>query len=146
MNHESPLQTISLLMLFSYGLEISTLIWILLSIFIHREITGNENENPINVSGNYYERDTRRHVTREIRLQIISHPMSWLAVTFTTQEINSLRQPAINSLFLLGLSLYFLSFSYLYSKERDQRLEPRSQILSLHIQNIFSLTSLFFKL
>ena len=26
------------------------------------------------------------------------HPMSWLAVTFTTQEINSLRQPAINSL------------------------------------------------
>ena len=44
-----PLQTISLLMLFSYGLEISTLIWILLSIFIHREITGNENENPINV-------------------------------------------------------------------------------------------------
>jgi hypothetical protein len=36
------------------------------------------------------------------------HPMSWLAVTFTTQEINSLRQPAINSLFLVNLFPFLL--------------------------------------
>ena len=34
-------------------------------LFIHREITGNENENPINVSGNYYERDTRRQLMKK---------------------------------------------------------------------------------
>ena len=37
------------------------------------------------------------------RQPAINHPMSWLAVTFTTQEINSLRQPALTSHSILPL-------------------------------------------
>ena len=52
---------------------------------------------------------------RENLLLISLHPMSWLAVTFTTQEINSLRQPAINLYFH-----YWKSIQRRYERKRRQ--------------------------